>query len=105
MRGGVTHPGRSGTVRPRPLLSAVLALATSAAAASVLALAPSAAAAPGSGGASTSARGGSQQSGDSGPAVYQDVSKPLRDMPPKAGPRSKNPVEDMEGMPQTQTGS
>src|SRR5690242_18140352 len=83
-------------MRKRRHLSAVLALLTSAATASVFAVAAPASAA---GGATPDVK--HQQSGDSGPAVYQDVSKPLRDVPPQAGSKSKRPVEDVAPMPQS----
>ena len=71
---------------------------TSAAAASVFALAPTASAAP-----VKPTVGNPHQSSDSGPAVYQDVSQPLRDIPPQAGSKARKPVEDMDRMPQAQS--
>jgi hypothetical protein len=79
-------------------LSAALALLTSVAAASVFAVA-----APAGAAVKTAAAANPHQSSDSGPAVYQDVSQPLRNLPPQAGDKSKKPVEDMGRMPQQQT--
>ena len=96
--GGVYRPRKVRLVKTRRSLSAALALVTSAAAASVLVVAGPAGAA-----VKTAPAANPHQSSDSGPAVYQDVSQPLRDLPPQAGDKARKPVEDMDRMPQQQS--
>jgi len=84
-------------VRVRSLLSASVAVVTATATASVLAVA-----APAISPAHAASRG-QRQSADSGPAVYHDVSRPLRDMPLRAISQGKQRDEDVDAMPQSQS--